>query len=159
MIFMTTSANPENVPTEESLTQATAEIDLEHDLADVWQALVDPEGLANWMGANTTIEPTTGGELYSTDVVTGEPKRGVITEVDEEHRLSFDWWPVNKPEQVSQVTFVLIPSRRGTLVTVTETVEALGAIRAVHNLVGAQQWRLALLSVATRPSLVSTGAL
>ena len=155
---MTTCADPENMPSEESQTQATAEIDLDRDPAEVWHALVDAEGLADWMGADTTIEPTTGGDLYTTDIVTGEPQRGVVTEVDDQRRLSFDWWPVDEPDQVSQVTFVLVPSRRGTLVTVTETVEAFGAIRPANNLAAAHQWRLALLSLATRPSLVSAGA-
>ena len=101
--------------------RAQAEIELDHDVAEVWRSLVDDERLAQWLGPDSELSPTPGGELHTSDVVTGEPKRGTVTRVDREQRLTFDWWPVDEPDRVSQVAIELTPSPSGTRVTVTET--------------------------------------
>lgn len=99
-----------------------AEIEIDdRDVSEVWEALVDNDRLARWLGSESELDPTPGGRVYTTDAVTGEPKRGRVTEVEPDERLVLDWWPVAEPERVSEVAIELTPTRRGTLVTVTET--------------------------------------
>ncbi len=160
MMVMTT-------PTDNS---ARTEIEIDHDIVEVWQALVDDDQLARWLGPDSALSPTPGGDLYTSDVVTGEPKRGIVTAVEREQRLTFNWWPVDEPGQVSQVAVELTPSEGGTLVTVTETPTWFGpsasecsvSARAGSTSVmvgagGCWAWRLAVLVVVGSRGLVVVG--
>ncbi|MCP3991663.1 MAG: SRPBCC domain-containing protein [Actinomycetia bacterium] len=152
-------------PTDRS---ARTEIELDHDIAEVWRALVDDEQLVRWLGPDSKLSPTPGGDLYTSDMVTSEPKRGMVTGVERERRLTFDWWPVDEPDQISQVALELTPSQRGTLVTVTETptwsdpsasasaVSACAGSASVGVVAGGYwAWRLAVLVVGCQSLVVA----
>jgi len=158
--------DPESAGAVDDRAVATTSLEIDHEVDQVWNALLDPEHPRHWLGPETSINPVAGGSIRTGDIATGSPKRGTVSEIDHDrHRLSFHWWPADEPEQVSQVSVVLEATPRGTLVTVTER-QSLGVQACVRSLTGARpteptslkaaavptvgvmQWRLALLAVS-----------
>ena len=135
--------DPRREPDSDSdvVPSVTTTVDIERSTDDVWEALVDCDGLSRWLGADSEIEPWPGGEVTTPDVVTGEPKRGRVADIVPGRSIELDWWPVGDPDRTSRVSVVLTPIVRGTRVTVTET-QASACAAAVA-------WRAALLSVTS----------
>ncbi len=99
------------------------QIDLDADLARVWQALTDPEELSSWLGGPVDLEmrPGSNGTVIDDE---GTLRHTLIGDVDVERRLSFRWWPSEgsgTDGTVSEVTFELCPTETGTRLVVTET--------------------------------------
>jgi hypothetical protein len=90
---------------------------------EVWRLLTDPDELAAWWGAGTTIEVAPGGDARFREE--GEPDRqGRVVEAKPGRRLVFDWWPEDPEvdEPASRVTIELVPCPFGTILTITECV-------------------------------------
>jgi uncharacterized protein YndB with AHSA1/START domain len=85
----------------------------------VWEFLTDPERLPDWFG-EAIIEPRAGGSVK----LQGGHIRGVITQWDPPHRLTYTWNVFSGDElrsahPESYVSFVLEPSGNDVLLTLT----------------------------------------
>jgi uncharacterized protein YndB with AHSA1/START domain len=90
---------------------------------DVWDALTDPERLAEWFANDVELEVARGGEgVFRWE--SGEVRRAVVDAVEERRRLSLRWWDEDEPSAVSLVTITLEEAGEGTRVRVVETAAA-----------------------------------
>lgn len=84
---------------------------------EVWDALTDPERLADWFANEVELELRPGGPA-SFRWGNGEERRATVTEVEEEERLAFAW------DDEGSVEFTLAEDVDGTRLTVVETTPA-----------------------------------
>jgi uncharacterized protein YndB with AHSA1/START domain len=98
-------------------TQADSEIVVPASPEETWQAVTDPERLAEWLGEASELDLRPGGDLRIA-LPDGE-RSGFVEEVEEPHRLVF-WW-CERDGESSRVEIDLCPARSGTLVRVTES--------------------------------------
>jgi len=81
---------------------------------DVWEALTEPERLEDWFANDVDLDLRPGGGArfrWSN----GEERHAVVTEVEPERRLVFEW------EDEGEVTFTLEDDADGTRLTVVES--------------------------------------
>ena len=84
---------------------------------EVWQALTDPEQLADWFANDVELDLRPGGDArFGWD--NGEQRRATVTEVKPGERLAFSW------EDEGEVEFTLAADVAGTRLTVVETAPA-----------------------------------
>jgi uncharacterized protein YndB with AHSA1/START domain len=84
---------------------------------EVWEALTDPERLADWFANDVELELRPGGRArFRWD--NGEQRRATITDVEPAERLAFTW------EDEGEVEFRLADDGDGTRLTVVETAPA-----------------------------------
>jgi uncharacterized protein YndB with AHSA1/START domain len=111
---------------------------------ELWDALTDPQSVADWFGATVTWELTPGGDL-EVHYGEGNARRGVIGEVLPYRRLRYWWWPVEDDQQVSEVTYALEPRGAETVLIVTERRAGPTAACAVNSsaadLAAVSSWR------------------
>jgi len=84
---------------------------------EVWDALTDPERLADWFANEVELELRPGGPA-TFRWGNGEERRATVTEVEEEERLAFTW------DDEGSVVFTLAEEGEGTRLTVVETTPA-----------------------------------
>jgi len=84
---------------------------------EVWEALTDPERLEDWFANEVELDLRPGGGA-SFRWGNGEERHAVVTEVDPERRLAFEW------DDEGEVEFTLEDDADGTRLTVVETVPA-----------------------------------
>jgi uncharacterized protein YndB with AHSA1/START domain len=112
-------------------------------LDDVWDAVIRPERLGAWFGAEVELEARPGSPI-AFRMPDGSARRGVVEEVEPPRRFAFRWRTVELcPEGVrlgdaSRVAFELKPlDDRRTAVTVIESPGVLGpdaeALVEVHR--------------------------
>jgi uncharacterized protein YndB with AHSA1/START domain len=73
---------------------------------EVWEAVIDPTRLAEWLGGelDVALHPGGRGSFRSP----GEAARRVIVlHVDNGHELSFSWWPETAAGSASTVTITV----------------------------------------------------
>jgi uncharacterized protein YndB with AHSA1/START domain len=102
------------------------ELNLRHDLAEVWRAVTDPAWLARWLADAVTLEPWPGGD--ATFQIGDETRSGWVEEIlapapattSERRvgRLSFWWQPPGAP--ASRVSIEARETADGTSVCVDE---------------------------------------
>lgn len=95
------------------------EIRIDAPPASVYEAFVDPDRMATWMGVDVKLDPRPGGELWvnvtGTDIAVGQ-----FVELDPPRRVVFTWgWdapghPV--PPGSSTVEITLVPDGGATVV-------------------------------------------
>lgn len=81
---------------------------------DVWDALTEPERLADWFANDVDLDLRPGGGArfrWSN----GEERRATVTEVDPERRLAFEW------DDEGEVELTLDDDVDGTRLTVVES--------------------------------------
>lgn len=89
----------------------------------LWEALTEPDLLADWFGAAVTWElrPDAPARFDDHD---GTQRRGRVTEVLPGRRLAFRWWEAgdngDDDADVSEVVYRLDPDGDGTRLVVTE---------------------------------------
>lgn len=83
-----------------------------------WEAVIDPDGMADWLGEPLELELQPGGELRLR-LPGGEQRTGWIEEVDPPRRLTF-WWAA-EGEEATRVELRLDAEGDGTLLRVTES--------------------------------------
>jgi uncharacterized protein YndB with AHSA1/START domain len=99
------------------------ELELPHDLGEVWQALTDPDWLTRWLADEAELELWPGGEARF--VVDGEPRHGWVEEITppsegaDAARLCFWWQDDGRP--ASRVCLEAERTDGGTTVRVVET--------------------------------------
>jgi len=84
---------------------------------DVWDALTDPDRLAEWFANDVDFDLRPGGGA-SFRWSNGEERSATVTEVDPERRLAFEW------DDEGEVQFTLDDDADGTRLTVVETAPA-----------------------------------
>lgn len=97
----------------------------------VWQLLVDPSHIIQWMGLRAAVELQPGGR-YRIEVIPGQIATGEFVEIDPLRRLVYTWgWDRTEsavPPGSTTVTFELTASGNGTLLSLRHddlpTVEA-----------------------------------
>lgn len=139
-------------------TDAGHELLIEAAPEDIWEALTSDEGLDDWLGEGTEVDPVPGGEIVTPDVVSDRPRRGHVDEVDPERRFAFTWWPEDDQDDRSHVTITLEPTRSGTLVRVVERAAVPTAAHATTTPAPVWvdwAWRASLLAMrSTSPVVV-----
>jgi uncharacterized protein YndB with AHSA1/START domain len=81
---------------------------------EVWEALTDPERLADWFANDVDLDLRPGGGA-SFRWSNGEERTATLTEVEPERRLAFEW------DDEGEVEFTLDDDLDGTRLTVVET--------------------------------------
>ena len=84
---------------------------------DVWEALTDPDRLAEWFANDVDLDLRPGGGA-SFRWSNGEERSATVTEVEPERRLAFEW------DDEGEVEFTLDDDVDGTRLTVVETAPA-----------------------------------
>jgi uncharacterized protein YndB with AHSA1/START domain len=84
---------------------------------ELWDALTEPERLAEWFANEVDVDLRPGGGA-SFRWANGEERHATVTTVEPERRLSFAW------EDEGEVEFVLSDDADGTRLVVVETVPA-----------------------------------
>jgi len=93
---------------------------------DVWSALIDPESLSEWVGADAELEPELGGAARFR-FPNGARRLGLVEEFDPPRRLAIRWREIRGAglsldvREASVVLFELTPRGDRTIVTVRET--------------------------------------
>ena len=95
----------------------TKDIDLDADTEEVWTALTDDDERRLWMGGDTEFDVRPGGRGHITDD-DGTRRDVLVHEVEVGRRLTLDWWTDDGVP--SHVEFVVVPTERGSRLTVTE---------------------------------------
>jgi uncharacterized protein YndB with AHSA1/START domain len=93
------------------------EITLPASRDDVWEALTNPDELAEWFANDVELDLRPGGGA-SFRWSNGEERRATVVEVETERRLAFEW------EDEGEVEFTLEDDADGTRLTVVETAPA-----------------------------------
>ena len=81
---------------------------------EVWEALTEPERLADWFANDVDLDLRPGGGA-SFRWSNGETRTATVTEVDHQRRLAFEW------DDEGEVAFTLADDEEGTRLTVVET--------------------------------------
>ncbi len=119
---------PHDSPSHDSSPDATLapesieqHLELDADLAAVWDVLADPASLAGWLGESVELDlrPGGGGVVIDHD---GARRDVLVTEVDAPGRIVWHWWHEDGPLSTVEIVAVPTPSG-GTLVRVTETID------------------------------------
>jgi uncharacterized protein YndB with AHSA1/START domain len=84
---------------------------------EVWDALTEPERLAEWFANEVEIDLRRGGAVIFR-WANGEERRATLTEVEPEERLAFEW------DDEGEVEFTLTETDGGTQLEVVETTAA-----------------------------------
>jgi uncharacterized protein YndB with AHSA1/START domain len=84
---------------------------------EVWEALTDPDRLAEWFANDVDFDLRPGGGA-SFRWSNGEERSATVTEVEPERRLAFEW------DDEGEVEFTLADDVGGTRLTVVETAPA-----------------------------------
>ena len=84
---------------------------------EVWEALTDPDRLADWFANDVELDLRPGGGA-SFRWSNGEERSATLTEVEPERRLAFEW------DDEGEVEFTLDDDLDGTRLTVVETAPA-----------------------------------
>jgi uncharacterized protein YndB with AHSA1/START domain len=94
------------------------EIVVEAPPEEVWDALTDPDELAEWFANDVELDVRPGGEgTFRWD--DGSERRAIVEEVEAERTLAFWWW--REDEEATRVAIELDEVPEGTRVVVTET--------------------------------------
>jgi len=94
-------------------------VEVDAPASDVWEAVVDPERLGEWLNVDVDMDVQPGGAAR---FVTPDGRRlGLVEEVVPERRLVFSWWPSPGFGRTSRVEIDLDEVDDGTVVRVVET--------------------------------------
>jgi uncharacterized protein YndB with AHSA1/START domain len=96
-------------------------------LDEAWDLVTRPEDLAGWLGREVVLDPTPGAAGLVVDH-DGTRRRLVVEQVDavgeDGRRLAWRWWVDGDEQVASRVEVTLDRALDGTVLTVTEVLEA-----------------------------------
>lgn len=86
----------------------TRDLDLPVPAGDLWAWLADGDRWAEWLTerADVVVEPERGGIVVDDD---GVERRVVVRSVEPGERVTFHWWPTDRPDDGSFVELVVAP--------------------------------------------------
>lgn len=94
---------------------------------EVWDALTDPDRLADWFANDVELELRPGGgAVFQWD--NGEERRATVRAVEHEERLALEW----EDHDEGAVEFTLADNPEGTRLTVVETAPAWSTALDLH---------------------------
>lgn len=147
-----------HTPIESTDHRVTIDKDIPARPERVWELLTSDDGLSEWMGQDSSIEPWSDGRIKVSDPVTGIGRSGRVTEIDEGRSIRWVWSPDDPKHGPETTVHILVgPSPDGTTVQVTETVPALppaatasrpATSQSPSGVAAAWAWRAATISVA-----------
>ena len=127
---------------------------------EAWELVTQVEHLEAWLAEEVEIDLREGGALRVSDA-DGRRRAGEVERVEEGSRLSFHWWPEDRPaasdvrDHPTRVEITLLPVDGGTSVTVREEGFArLGTPAASCGLVAAWGWGVRLRRLALGVAVV-----
>lgn len=100
------------------------EVQLDAPIEKVWDALTNPDHLANWFGDSAEIDLRPGGRAQFGWSEFNDTVEAIIEVVDSPTRFSFRWESVRDTpveEASTLVEFVLESAGKGTLLTLVES--------------------------------------
>jgi uncharacterized protein YndB with AHSA1/START domain len=82
------------------------EVQLPNPPVEVWEAVIDPARLGEWVGGEleVSLRPGGRGSFRSPD---GGARRLIVLHVDHRRELSFSWWPETDARAASTVTITI----------------------------------------------------
>ncbi len=99
--------------------QIERELVVSADSDAVWDAITEAELASEWFDGEVEWELTPGGTLHI-EGNDGESRDGVIQEVTPGESLQFVWWPSDRENEISEVTYRIETIELGTRFTVIE---------------------------------------
>jgi uncharacterized protein YndB with AHSA1/START domain len=86
----------------------TRDLDLPVPAHELWAWMVDGDRWAEWLTerADVVVEPDQVGTVVDDD---GVERRVVVRSVDPGERVTFHWWPTDRPDDGSFVELVVVP--------------------------------------------------
>ena len=128
----------------DDVREVRREADFEASTAELWEALTEERLLSEWLADEVELDPVEGAPLRVREG--DEEREGVITRVEEERILSFEW---ERPGSgLSEVELIVDAVAGGSRLIVVER-----AVAGPTALAGAA-WRVKLAALATALSLV-----
>jgi len=116
------------------------EVVLPVEVGELWEALTEPEVVAEWFGGEVEWDLTDGGRMHVREPDGGH-RDGVVESVTAGEHLRFRWWPSDDVTSVSEVTYVVQPEGAGSSrLTVMERPLVPGAATAVRACAGDHRW-------------------
>lgn len=109
------------IESEVTVTESVREISIEGPPDEVWEAMTDPDAMADWLGGDLDLdgplEPGAAGTFVDTD---GAQHDLLVVIVEPGERLAWHWW--SEGGELSTVEITLNPDEDGdhTLVRVVE---------------------------------------
>jgi uncharacterized protein YndB with AHSA1/START domain len=94
---------------------------------DVWDALTDPDRLADWFANDVELDLRPGGAA-TFRWANGEERHAVVRAVEPEERLALHW----DDDEPGDVEFTLADDADGTRLTVVETAPAWSTALDLH---------------------------
>jgi uncharacterized protein YndB with AHSA1/START domain len=128
----------------EERREVKREVELEAAPAEVWEALVDPRLLSEWLADEVEMEPTPGAPARFRHG--DEEREGTVLDVDEQHRLAFTWARPGDPPSEVELTVDAVADR-------TRLVVVERALVGPTSL-GASAWSARLAALASTLALV-----
>ena len=145
------------MPSAETEAAVEVEVRIDADPETVFEFLVDPAKMVQWMGRSHELDPRPGG-VFSCDLNGRDVASGAYVEVDRPRRVVFTWgWESEENSTrpgASTVEVTLAPDGAGTLVTLVHRDLVSEESRANH----AHGWRhyterLALAAAGRDPGI------
>ncbi|MEY2568514.1 MAG: hypothetical protein QOE35_3043 [Actinomycetota bacterium] len=95
-------------------------VEVDAPASDVWEAVIDPERLGEWLNVDVEMDVQPGGaaRFIAPD---GTRLLGLVEDVVPERRLAFCWWPSPGFGRTSRVEISLEETDAHTAVRVVET--------------------------------------
>jgi uncharacterized protein YndB with AHSA1/START domain len=129
----------------EDVREVRREADFDASPAELWEAVTDERLLSEWLADEVELDPVEGAPLRVREG--DEEREGVVTRVEEERVLSFEW---ERPGSgVSEVELIVAAVSGGSRLVVVER-----AVSGPVALAGAS-WRAKLTALATALTLVA----
>src|SRR5437588_5934103 len=101
---------------------AMSSIVVDAPVEEAWEAVIDPDALSAWFGADVDLQPEPLGRA-TFRFPDGSVRFAIVEEVDAPHRLAWRWWPAGDHTSATCVAVELEPLGQDTdtLVTVVES--------------------------------------
>jgi Polyketide cyclase / dehydrase and lipid transport len=96
----------------------TRDIDIDLTADELWSLVAHGEGWERWLVDDADVVVETGASGVVRD--DGRDRVVRIHEVVDGERVSFEWWPAERPGEASAVELVVQPATTGAVLHVTE---------------------------------------
>jgi uncharacterized protein YndB with AHSA1/START domain len=120
---------------------------------EVWEAITDPDALSCWLADDVDLDVRPGG-VGRVTLPGGGTRSVLVTEVEDERRLSLLWWDTST-DALSSVEMTLADGDDGTELVVVERLLAPPATAAQTRVTMSMRWGCACTALS---NVCSSGA-